>query len=91
MNNTPPPRPRGGNLLGWSGPRRPPSTTERRRGCAAGVWIDALGKRPEDMTQTEARRINAILGSLPGWEKKGKMPPEHPYGRQRVFVHNISD
>ena len=43
------------------------------------------------MTQMEARRINAILSSLPGWEKKGKMPPEHPYGRQRVFVHNISD
>lgn len=56
MNNTPP-RPRGGNLLGWSGPRRPPSTTERRRGCAAEVWIDALGKRPEDMTQTEARKV----------------------------------
>ena len=68
-----------------------PPATERRRVCAAEVWVEALGKRPEDMTQTEARRINAILSSLPGWEKKGKMPPEHPYGRQRAFVHNISD
>lgn len=68
-----------------------PPTTERRRVCAAEVWAEALSKRPEDMTQTEARRINAILSSLPGWEKKGKMPPEHPYGRQRAFVHNISD
>ena len=68
-----------------------PPTTERHRVCAAEIWVEALGKRPEDMTQTEARRINSILSSLPGWEKKGKMPPEHPYGRQRVFVHNISD
>lgn len=68
-----------------------PPTTERRRVCAAEVWAEALGKRPEDMTQTEARRINSILSSLPGWEKKGKMPPEHPYGRQRAFVRNISD
>ena len=68
-----------------------PPATERRRVCAAEVWVEALGKRPEDMTQTEARRINSILSSLPGWEKKGKMPPEHPYGRQRAFVRNISD
>ena len=59
--------------------------------CAAEIWVEALGKRPEDMTKTEARRINSILSSLPVWEKKGKLPREHPYGRQRVFVHNISD
>lgn len=68
-----------------------PPTTERRRVCAAEIWVEALGKRPEDMTQTEARRINSILSSLPGWEKKGKLPREHPYGRQRAFVRNISD
>jgi len=34
-----------------------PPTTERHRVCAAEVWIDALGKRPEDMTQTEARKV----------------------------------
>ncbi len=59
--------------------------------CAAEIWVEALGKRPEDMTQTEARRINSILSSLPGWEKKGKLPREHPYGRQRAFYRNISD
>ena len=68
-----------------------PPTTERRRVCAAEIWVEALGKRPEEMTQTEARRINSILSSLPGWEKKGKLPREHPYGRQRAFVRNISD
>ena len=86
MNNTPPAQRR--QPPGLEGPRgasRPP------RVCAAEIWVEALGKRPEDMTQTEARRINSILSSLPGWEKKGKLPREHPYGRQRAFYRNISD
>ena len=48
--------------------------------------MEALGKRLEDMTQADARRINAILAALPGWEKRGKTSPSSPYGRQRSFV-----
>lgn len=66
-----------------------PPTTERRRVCASEIWAEALGKRPEDMTQTEARRINSILSNLPGWEKKGQMPRGNPYELQRAFYRNI--
>lgn len=63
-----------------------PETRERERICAQEVWVEAMGKRLEDMTQMDARRINAILAALPGWEKKGKTSPSSPYGRQRSFV-----
>lgn len=63
-----------------------PETRERERICAQEVWVEALGKRLEDMTQADARRINAILAALPGWEKKGLTAPSNPYGRQRSFV-----
>lgn len=63
-----------------------PETRERERICAQEVWVEALGKRLEDMTQMDARRINAILAALPGWEKRGKTSPSSPYGRQRSFV-----
>lgn len=63
-----------------------PETRERERICAQEVWVEALGKRLEDMTQADARRINAILAALPGWEKRGKTSPSSPYGRQRSFV-----
>lgn len=63
-----------------------PETRERERICAQEVWVEAMGKRLEDMTQMDARRINSILAALPGWEKKGQMPPSNPYGRQRAFT-----
>lgn len=63
-----------------------PATRERRRICAQEIWAEAMGKRLEDMTQTESRRINAILAALPGWKKGGKMPRNNPYGRQRSFI-----
>lgn len=63
-----------------------PETRERDRICAQEVWVEAMGKRLEDMTQMDARRINSILAAMPGWEKKGQMPPSNPYGRQRAFT-----
>lgn len=63
-----------------------PETRERERICAQEVWVEAMGKRLEDMTQMDARRINSILAAMPGWEKKGKTPPNSPYGRQRTFT-----
>ena len=48
--------------------------------------MEALGKRLEDMTQADARRINAILAALPGWEKKGQMSTRSPYRLQRAFT-----
>lgn len=63
-----------------------PATRERRRICAQEIWAEAMGKRLEDMTQTESRRINAILAALPGWKKHGKASPDYPYGRQRAFI-----
>ena len=46
----------------------------------------ALEGRLEDMTQMDARRINAILAALPGWEKKGQMSTRSPYRLQRAFT-----
>ncbi len=42
---------------------------ERDRVCAAEVWCELYNKNIGDMRKSDAREINAVLASLPGWER----------------------
>ena len=57
----------------------------RDRVCAAEVWRECLMERRPTPPIQEARRINHILESLPGWERTGDPQRFGLYGRQRGF------
>ena len=57
----------------------------RDRVCAAEVWREVSDGAPPNPPIQEARRINHILESLPGWERTGDPQRFGLYGRQRGF------
>ena len=59
---------------------------ERRRICAAEVWVECFGYQLSTMTKREARQINAILThQLKDWEW-GNIRFGACYGSQRGLV-----
>ena len=64
-------------------------TMERDRVCAAEVWAEAFGHPPESMTNKDARGINRIISTLPGWQKAGGSIRFGPHGKRRGFVKSL--
>ena len=61
-------------------------TTERDRVCAAEVWAEAFGHPLENMTNKDARSINRIISTLPGWQKTEGSIRFGPHGKCRGFI-----
>ncbi|MFE2399840.1 hypothetical protein, partial [Streptomyces sp. NPDC059425] len=58
----------------------------RDRICAAEVWCECFRSDIKFMKQSDAREINGILSSMPGWEEyRGRFGP---YEFQRGFKKN---
>lgn len=64
-------------------------TVERDRVCAAEVWVEAFGHPMENMTNKDARNINRIISTLPGWQKAEKGLRFGPHGFCRGFVKYV--
>lgn len=62
-------------------------TELRNRVCAAEIYVECFGGELRNMRKVDAKEINGILASLPGW-----MPLKSPryqgpaYGKQRVYI-----
>lgn len=58
----------------------------RQRVCAAEIYVECFGGELRNMRKTDAKEINDILASLPGW-KRDKTPRRFGagYGNQRGF------
>ncbi len=54
--------------------------------CALEVWVEAFGGTTKEMKNTDTRELNAIMASLPGWEKAPNARYAGPYGTQRGFL-----
>lgn len=67
----------------------PGETGERRRICAAEIWVECFGRQLSIMTQRDARGINAILTQIcKGWERDNIYFGD-AYGRQRGFIKSV--
>lgn len=64
-------------------------TVERDRVCAAEVWAEAFHHPPENITNKDARNINRIISTLPGWQKAGKALRFGPHGVCQGFVKSL--
>lgn len=62
---------------------------ERDRVCAAEVWAEAFCHPPEDMTNKDARSINRIISTLPGWRETDGSIRFGPHGKCRGFVKSV--
>ncbi len=59
-------------------------TVPRDRVCALEVWCEALGGNIKEIKNADTREINAIIASVPGWQKAPVW--FGPYGTQRGFI-----
>ena len=57
----------------------------RDRVCAIEIWRECLHENKTNIPLQEARRINAALKLIPGWEKSGTMRFGAGYGIQRGY------
>lgn len=73
-------------LMYWSGEFGRPhegAAGPRDRICAAEIWCECFRSDIKFMRQSDAREINGILASMPGWEEyRGRFGP---YEMQRGF------
>lgn len=68
----------------WSGTLAdPPELTSRTRVCAQEIWVEAFGGNPKDLSARDAKEINDIVASLPGWKRAGRAIRCGPYGPQK--------
>ena len=58
----------------------------RDRICALEVWCEALGGQVKEMKNADTRELNAIIGTVKGWEKSASTLHFGPYGTQRGYV-----
>lgn len=72
--------------LFWSGKHNTDALAIRDRVCAAEVWCEAFRSPLQFMRNQDARRINAIIASAPGWRKADKAVRFGPYGMRRGFI-----
>lgn len=64
-------------------------TGERRRICAAEIWVECFGRQLSIMTQRDTRDINAILTQIcAGWTRDNIRFGD-AYGRQRGFIKSV--
>ena len=74
-------------MLWWSdefGQTQATDLEDRTRICVAEVWVELMHKDMASLDKKHARRINAVLRNIPGWEPSN--PLRTPYGAQRCFV-----
>ncbi|MEH6869350.1 virulence-associated E family protein [Bacillus safensis] len=66
----------------WSGEFGSEHTevVERDRICAAEIWVECFHEKINRLKRSETMRINDILGSIEGWEKKPSPRRFGPYG-----------
>lgn len=58
----------------------------RDRVCAAEVWCEAFECVLHHMSNKDAKRINDIIASAPGWRRAATTVRFGPYGTRRGFV-----
>lgn len=73
----------------WAGGGKGSRLVQRDRVCAAEVWAEAFRHPPENMTNKNARSINRIISTLPGWRKADKALRFGPHGVCWGFVRNL--
>lgn len=65
----------------------------RRKVCALEIWVKVLGGTVKAMRNADAREINTILASIPGWAKykdgRGKLQFEE-FGLQRAYIKVVT-
>lgn len=59
---------------------------ERDRISAIEIWVECFNGDPKYMKQSDVREINAILGSLEGWDRNAKAVRCGPYNVQKGFI-----
>lgn len=77
--------------INWiSGPEK--GVVKREKVCAIEIWVECLGKSPDDLSTHEARKINGIL-RLIGWEQRNPSRTRFKhYGSQTTFIRkNVTD
>lgn len=77
----------------WMSPERhdDPELVDRKKVCAAEVWVECLGKDITSMRPTDTREINGILAKIPEFKSSGGAKPMRFgkfYGTQRGFMRN---
>ena len=73
----------------WAGGGKGSHLVQRDRVCAAEVWAEAFRHPSENMTNKNARSINRIISTLPGWRKADKALRFGPHGVCWGFVRNL--
>jgi predicted P-loop ATPase len=62
-------------------------TTYRDRVCAAEIWCEVLGGKPQDLTKYNTKEVHKLLLEAGGWERSSKGAMRFPlYGMQRGYV-----
>lgn len=58
---------------------------ERRKVCAAEIWVECFNGDLKFLKKTDSREINSILSGLPGWERIKTPRKFGVYGQQRGY------
>lgn len=58
----------------------------RDRICAMEIWCEALGGSMKEIKQSDTREINAIIASMPEWQKTANPLRMGTYGLQRGYL-----
>lgn len=77
----------------WASPelQKAKNLVDRKKVCAAEIWVECFGKDFSQMRPTDTREINAILCKIPEFQSKNGAKPMRFgkfYGSQRGFTRN---
>lgn len=59
---------------------------KRNKVCAAEIQFELFHQRADGQSKYAAKEINAILETLPGWERSKEALRFGPYGKQRGYI-----
>ena len=63
---------------------------DRDRVCALELWMVLFEGKRQSLTNAQAREINDILQSLPGWEpSRSKLRFGRHFGIQQAYVRSV--
>lgn len=57
----------------------------RQTVCVAEVWVEAFGRRPDEIKTYDSKEIGAIIAATPGWERAGNTRTAKAYGVQKTY------
>lgn len=66
-------------------PLRPKGVHLRQAVCVAEVWVECMGREPNEMDKYKTREYNDILRDLPGWRRGKSTKTFGEYGVQRYY------